>query len=51
VRTKGLFFTPSAIGTVKLMDLAMENEYEIRTQGNLMVAKYAMGHGWLRPSA
>jgi|TARA_R110001632_G_scaffold205467_1_gene329197 hypothetical protein len=39
---------PSAVGTVKLMDLAVEKEYDIRRQGTLMVAKYAMGHGVLR---
>jgi hypothetical protein len=42
---------PSAVGTVKLMDLSVEKEYEIRRQGTLMVAKYAMGHGVLRPEA
>ena len=42
---------PSAAGTVKLMDLAVESEYDIRRQGTLMVAKYAMGHGVLRPEA
>jgi hypothetical protein len=42
---------PSAIGTVKLMDLAVEKEYDIRRQGTLMVAKYAMGHGVLRPES
>jgi hypothetical protein len=31
------------------MDLAMETDYDIRLQGNLMVAKYAMGSGILRP--
>ncbi len=41
----------SAVGTVKLMDLAVESEYDIRRQGTLMVAKYAMGHGALRPEA
>jgi hypothetical protein len=40
---------PSAVGTVKLMDLAVEKEYDIRRQGTLLVAKYAMGHGVLRP--
>jgi len=30
---------PSAAGTVKLMDLAVESEYDIRRQGTLMVAK------------
>lgn len=42
---------PSAAGTVKLMDLSTEMEYDIRRQGTLMVAKYAMGHGVLRPEA
>lgn len=42
-------FHKSAFGTVKLMDLAMETDYDIRLQGHLMVAKYAMGHGQLRP--
>ena len=39
------------MGTVKLMDMAMESQYDIRRQGTLMVAKYAMGHGVLRPAA
>lgn len=39
----------AAIGTVKLLDLAVESEYQITHQGTLMVAKYAMGHGSLRP--
>ncbi len=47
--TTGLVFHEEAVGTVKLMDLAMESEYEIRRQGTLMVAKYACGHGILRP--
>ncbi|MBM84713.1 MAG: capsid protein [Rhodospirillaceae bacterium] len=42
---------PSAIGTVKLLDLATESEYKIELQGTLFVAKYAMGHGVLRPEA
>lgn len=41
----------SAIGTVKLMDLSVESEYDIRRQGTLMVARYAVGHGVLRPEA
>ena len=44
-------FHKSAIGTVKLMDLAMESEYDIRRQGTLMVAKLALGHGILRPES
>ena len=42
---------PSAAGTVKLMDLASEMDYDMRRQGTLMVSKYAMGHGVLRPEA
>ena len=42
---------PSAVGTVKLLDLQTEMEYDVRRQGTLMVAKYAMGHGVLRPEA
>ena len=47
--TTCIAFQKGAIGTVKLMDLAMETDYDIRLQGNLMVAKYAMGSGILRP--
>jgi len=39
----------SALGTVKLMDLASESEYDIRRQGTLMVSKMAVGHGAIRP--
>lgn len=42
---------PTAVGTVKLLDLQTEMEYDVRRQGTLMVAKYAMGHGVLRPEA
>lgn len=41
--------TGEAIGTVKLLDLATESEYQIDRQGHLFVAKYALGHGVLRP--
>lgn len=40
---------PSGVGTVKLMDLSTEMEYQINRQGTLAVAKYAVGHGVLRP--
>ena len=49
--TTALIAHTSAVGTVKLMDLAVESEYDIRRQGTLMVAKYAKGHGVLRPEA
>jgi hypothetical protein len=40
---------PEGVGTVKLKDLTMESEYQIRHQGDLMVAKMACGTGELRP--
>jgi hypothetical protein len=49
--TLGVVFHKAAIGTVKLLDLAVESEYKIELQGTFMVAKYAMGHGVLRPEA
>lgn len=48
-QTKGLVMHKSAVGTVKLLDLAIESAYDIRRQGTLIVAKYAVGHGILRP--
>lgn len=47
--TVGIVMHRSAVGTVKLMDLSMEMEYLIDYQGTLMVAKYLVGHGALRP--
>lgn len=46
---KGLVFTKDAAATVKLLDLAVESEYQVSRQGTLMVARYAMGHSALRP--
>lgn len=50
--TVGIAFQKSAIGTVKLNDLTMQmtsGDFEVMYQATLMVAKYAMGHGILRP--
>ena len=41
----------AAIGTVKLLDLATESEYIMTKQGTAFLAKYAVGHGVLRPEA
>ncbi len=41
----------SAVGCVKLLDLATESEYLIERQSTLFVAKYAMGLGVLRPES
>lgn len=46
--TVGLVMNKAAVGTVKLLDLATESDYDIRRQGTLIVAKYAVGHGILR---
>lgn len=39
----------NAVGTVKLLDLSTEMDYQIQRQGTLVVAKYAMGHAPLNP--
>ena len=49
--TSALVMHESAVGTVKLMDLSTEMEWDIRRQGWLIIAKYALGHGLLRPEA
>ena len=51
-KTIGLVFHKSAVGTVKLMDMTTEisgSDYNLMYQGTLMVAKYLLGHGILRP--
>jgi len=49
--TDGIAFGSDAVATVKLLDLAIEQEWDIRRQGTLLVAKYAMGHAYLRPES
>jgi hypothetical protein len=44
-----LVFQKGAIGTVKLLDLATESDYLVTHQGTLIVSKYAVGTGILRP--
>jgi len=51
-KTLGLVFHKSAVGTVKLQDMTTEisgSDYGIMYQSTLMLAKYALGHGILRP--
>jgi len=53
-KTLGMVFHKSAVGTVKLQDMTTEisgSDYGIMYQGTLLVAKYALGHGILRPEA
>lgn len=47
--TKGIVWTPEAVGTVRLMGLKTEQEYAIRERGTYLVSSYAVGHGPLRP--
>lgn len=48
--TAGIIWQKGAVGTVKLLDMSMESEYSVRRQATIMVAKYACGHGLLRPT-
>jgi hypothetical protein len=50
-QTKGIIFQTEGVGTVKLLDLAMESEYFMERLGTLLMARYAMGHGVLREEA
>lgn len=50
--TVALVMNRRAVGTVKLFDLSTElsgGDFHAMYQGDLIVAKYAMGHGILRP--
>ena len=47
--TAAVVWHKSAVGTVKLLDLSSEMERQISRQGTLMISKYAVGHGILRP--
>lgn len=47
----GLAVHRSAVGTVKLKDLALERARRPEYQADQIIAKYAMGHGVLRPEA
>jgi hypothetical protein len=46
--TKAVCFHKSAVGTVKLLDLSLETARDARRQGNLMIAKMAVGSDYLR---
>lgn len=49
MKTVGLVMHKEAIGTVKLMDLDVQYEYQLWRQGFMLVARCAMGHDILRP--
>lgn len=44
-------FNREAVGTVRLMSLSMQSEYLTLWQATALVARYAVGHGILRPEA
>jgi hypothetical protein len=46
---QSIVMTPDAMGTVKLLDINLQSEWDIRRQGTLMVSRMAVGHGTLRP--
>lgn len=45
----GVVSCRDAVGVVRLMDLAVQSEFQIERQGTLLVASYAVGIGYLRP--
>ena len=47
--TVAIGWTPGAVGTVSLMDIRSETFWDPRRQSTLLLAKYACGHGILRP--
>jgi hypothetical protein len=47
----GLINHRSAVGTVKLKDMALERARRPEYQADQIIGKYAMGHGGLRPEA
>jgi len=47
--TVAIGWHPWAVGTLKLMDVRSESVWDVRRQSTLLLAKYACGHGVLRP--
>jgi hypothetical protein len=50
-KVTGIAMHRSAVGTVKLRDLAMEQARRAEYQADQIISKYAMGHGGLRPES
>jgi len=51
-KSVALVMNRQAVGTVKMFDLAVEmtgNDFHAMYQADMVIAKYAMGHGILRP--
>jgi hypothetical protein len=49
--TVALVQQKSAVGTVQLQDVTFASQYDLRRLGTLMIGKYLVGHGGLRPEA
>lgn len=47
--TVGVMWCPQAVATVKLMDISMETERDVRRLEDFMVSKMFVGHGTMRP--
>lgn len=47
--TTGVMWCPQAVSTVKLMDISMETERDVRRLEDFMVSKMFVGHGTMRP--
>ncbi len=47
--TVGVMWSPQAVATVKLMDISMETERDVRRLEDFLVSKLFVGHGVLRP--
>jgi hypothetical protein len=47
--TEGVLWVPDAVATVKLMDITMETERDVRRLEDFMVSKMFCGHGTMRP--
>ncbi len=47
--TTGIFWSPMAVATLKLMDVNLEKTRDVRRLEDFMVAKMLVGHGTLRP--
>lgn len=47
--TTGVMWCPQAVATVKLLDISMETERDVRRLEDFMVSKMFVGHGTMRP--
>tara|TARA_E500000081_G_scaffold89648_1_gene90726 strand:+ start:15789 stop:16781 length:993 start_codon:yes stop_codon:yes gene_type:complete len=47
--TVGVMWCPQSVATVKLLDISMETERDVRRLEDFMVSKMFVGHGTMRP--